>query len=295
MKNSYDKLKGITEKKLKDGTTAIYVRFKYLGKTYPVKNFTKLYGSSTKTAAYNKLQKLKVLLSDGIDPFNTMGKSLNDYFYKSLELNQQNGSWRKTTADQYENFYDGYIKKTIGHKKLDKINYVDLEKILENLNHTKGSYKNRIYRILSPFFEESIKRGEIHFNPCKFLKYEQVDKKEKLEKRVVEDKLTIAKILYVAFKNHRARYTNQRDELNIFFLMLLMTGHRQNEIIQLKRDNCYLEEKKIISPKSITKSKVDYDFPIPKECIDWIKNKKDNELLFPNMKLKSIYFNFKIY
>jgi len=293
MNNSNDKFRGISEKKLKDGTASIYVRFKYLGKTYSVKNFTKLYGCTTKTSAYNKLQQLKVLLSEGIDPFNTMGKSLNDYFYKSLELNQENGSWRKTTAVQYFNFYEGYIKKSIGHKKLDKITYEDLEKILESLNHTKGSYRNRIYRILSPFFDESIKRGEIHINPCKFLKYEQVDKKEKIEKRVIEDKLTIARILYKAFKNHRARYTHQRDELNIFFLMLLLTGHRQNEILLLKRDNCYLEEKKIISPASITKSKVDYDFPIPKECMKWIESKKEGELLFPNMKLKSIYFQFQ--
>lgn len=293
MKTKADKFRGITEKVLKDGTTAIYVRFKYLSKTHPVKNFTKLYGCKTKTAALKELEKIKVLLSKGIDPFNTMGTSLNDYFYKSLELNQENGNWRKTTVIQYSNFYEGYIKKSIGHKKLDKITYEDLEKILENLNHTKGSYRNRIYRILTPFFDKAIKRGEINNNPCESLKYEKVDKKEKLEKRVIEDKLTIARILYKAFVNHKARYTRQRGEVNIYFLLLLLSGHRQNEIIQLTRDDCYLDEGKIISPASITKTKTDYDFPIPKECKEWIKNKNSGELLFPNMNLKSIYFQFQ--
>lgn len=290
---SNSKFKGITEKSLKDGSTAIYVRFKYLGKIYPVKNFTKLFGCSTKTQAYDKLQKVKNMLSEGIDPFNTQGKTLDDYFYKAMEQNQQNGNWRPTTATQYFNFYEGYIKKSIGHYKLNKIKYEHLENILDSLNHTSGSYKNRLFRVLNPFFEQSIKRGEIHFNPCKLLKYEKVNKKEKIEKRVVEDNITIARILYKTFTNYRARYTHQRGEINVFFLMLLLTGHRQNEILLLTKNDCYLEEGKIISPASITKSKVDYMFPIPKECKEWINNKKDGELLFPNMKLKSIYFQFQ--
>lgn len=85
--------------------------------------------------------------------------------------------------------------------------------------------------IINPFFEEAIKKEEIRFNPCKHLKYDKVEKKDKIEKRVITDKLEIAKILYKSIKDYRARYIYQRDELNVFFLMLLLTGHRQNEVI----------------------------------------------------------------
>jgi len=288
-----DMYRGITEKVLIDNSKNIYVRFKHLGKTYPVKNFTKLFNCKTKKSAFNKLQEIKTMLTNGIDPFNTQGKTLNDYFNRKLESNKKNGIWRDTTVKQYSNFYEGYIKKDIGHLKLDKINYEHLENILKELDHTKGSYKNLIYRILSPIFKDSIKRGEIINNPCKLLDYVEVDKKEKIEHRVVDDHLEIARILYKSFKEHKARYTHQRGEINIFFLMLLLTGHRQNEVIQLKREHCYLEEKKIIAPKEITKTKIDYHYPIPKECLEWIESKKKGELLFPNMKLKSIYFQFQ--
>ena len=74
--------KGIYTKTLNDGTKAIYVRFKYLGKTYPIKNFTKLFNCRTEKQAYDKLQEVKVDIRNGDNPFNPQGKTLNDYWQK---------------------------------------------------------------------------------------------------------------------------------------------------------------------------------------------------------------------
>ena len=150
-----------------------------------------------------------------------------------------------------------------------------------------------LYRILNPFFKDAINRKEIYFNPCTILEHEQEDKKQKLEDRSPLSHLEIAQNLYIAFKTHHARYSHQRDELNMFFLLLLLSGHRQNEVLQIRREHCYLEEGFIISPKEITKTRIDYKFPIPEELKDWIASKHKGELLFPNMKLHSIYFQFQ--
>ncbi|MEA2050635.1 MAG: hypothetical protein U9O56_07890 [Campylobacterota bacterium] len=52
-------IKGITTKTMKDGSKAIMVRFKYQGRAYPVKNFTKLYGIKTQKEAEKNYLRLK--------------------------------------------------------------------------------------------------------------------------------------------------------------------------------------------------------------------------------------------
>ena len=79
----------------------------------------------------------------------------------------------------------------------------------------------------------------------------------------------------------------------MYFLLLLLSGHRQHELILLKREHCFPEKGWIISPPEITKTKRKYKFPIPEELMEWIENKQKGELLFPNMKLTSIYPQFQ--
>ena len=289
------KYPGISSKKLHDGTIAIMVRFKYLGKSYPVKNFTKLFGCKTQKSAYDKLNEVKTLLSKNIDPFNPQGKKLDDYFFKKVEKNKTDGSWRENTIKSYVNFYNAHIQKKIGHKKLDKITISDVLNIKESeyLTNKSASYRNLLYRILNPIYKDAIARQEVLYNPCLVIDYEETEHKEKIEDRVEQDHLEIVRILYKAFKIYQARYSYQRDELNMYFLLLLLSGHRQHELILLKRENCYPEKGWIISPSEITKTKRKYKFPIPDEVINWIENKQKDELLFPNLKLKSIYYQFQ--
>ena len=55
-----DDLRGITEKTMSNKTIAIMVRFKYNSTTYPIKNFTKLYGCKTRTQARKKLNEINI-------------------------------------------------------------------------------------------------------------------------------------------------------------------------------------------------------------------------------------------
>jgi hypothetical protein len=95
-------IKGISEKKLKNGEIAIYVRFKYQGKNYPVKNFTKLFGCKTPTQAKDKLNEVKLEINKGNDPFNSKTKDLNFYFEEKYSHNILNKIWKEdTTAKNY--------------------------------------------------------------------------------------------------------------------------------------------------------------------------------------------------
>lgn len=285
--------KGITTKTMKDGSKAIMVRFKYLGKTYPVKNFTKLFNSKTEKQAFDKLQEVKSLIRENKNPFNPQGVSLNDHFYRRYELKVKSGKWKvNTTAKIYKTYYESVIKKRIGHKKLHKITYQDLTSILDSISHTKGMYRNRLKLVLNPIFKEALKMGEVFKNPVNDIESEKISKKQKITLRASDDNLTIAKKLYQAIGEYEPQYKKQRGELNIFLYLVLLSAHRYGELIQLTKEDVYLDKKMIISPEHITKTKEDYQFPIPSECINYIKSIKTG-LLFPNLKYSAIYGVFQ--
>ena len=150
--------KGISTKTMKDGSKSIFVRFKHLSKTYPIKNFTKIFGSKTEKQAFDRLQEVKLLISQNQDPFTSKGDTLNDYFYDRYEEKIKNGSWKiKTTAYAYKKYYETVIKNKLGHKKLEKISYEDLKDILKKISNTKGSYQNNLKIILGPIFSKHLK------------------------------------------------------------------------------------------------------------------------------------------
>jgi integrase len=75
-------------------------------------------------------------------------------------------------------------------------------------------------------------------------------------------------------------------------MIVLMTAHRHGELRQLKIEDCYLDKKIIIAPKTITKTKEDYRFPIPEEIVPYLKTIKSG-LIFPTLKRGSVDMIFQ--
>ena len=142
----------LQRKKLKNGSVAIMVRFKHLGITYPVKNFTKLFGVRTEKSAFEKLSEVKNLLSQGKDPFSSSLNTLNQIFEKRIELNLKNEVWTKSTIKNYQYFYNKHIKDTIGKYKVEKIKYEHIMKILDNFTNIQAGSKNTVIDIIMSSF-----------------------------------------------------------------------------------------------------------------------------------------------
>ena len=285
-------ISGVSVKKLKNGEEAIMVRFKYLGKTYPVKNFTKLFGCKTPIQARDKLNEVKLEISKGNDPFNAKTKDLNYYFDEMYKNNVHNKLWREdTTARSYKNYFNKYIRTQLGWKKLSKITYADLDNILKQLSHTKGTQHNVLKKILNPIFKEALRRSEVDSNPAELLKRIKEDKKERVTKRTMESSLEIAKKLYKAISLYKPKQT-LKSELNAYLYLLLMSAHRYGELLKLTTNDIYLEKDLIISPPHITKTSEEYHFPIPAECKPYFETVKSG-LLFPNLRYTSVADYFK--
>lgn len=283
---------GITEKKLKNGEKAIMVRFKYLSKKYAPRNFTKLYGCTTATQARDKLNEIKILLSKGLDPFNTQTKNLDYYFdetYKNMILNKK---WKVgSTARSYLNFYNRNVRKQIGWKKLSKITYANLMEIVETFTLEQGSNRNMLKKLVNPIFKEALKHNEISKNVVDQIKHYSVSSKEDLNKRVKDDTLTTIKKLYIGIGKYKPK-VKLTQELNAYLYLLVLSAHRYGELLKLTKEDIDMEDNIIVSPANITKTKVSYHYPLPFECREYFSS-VDSGLLFPNLRYSSVadYFS----
>lgn len=285
---------GIEKTKLKNGEVAIYVTFKYLNKRYPKKNFTKLFNCRTIKQAETRLEEIKSDIRDNKNPFNPQGETLNDIFYRRLEKMVKDKIWKKnTTAKGYKIFYEAHIKEPIGHKKLNRITYSNLDDILDSLSGKSTSLKKKVSFILNPIFEKARKRGEVTDNPCIDLPTFETKKMEQIKYRSSENNLLIVKKLIKASYEYKAQYIHLRKETNYFFIFLIFTSHRYGEILQLKKENLRMNENKVIAPLSITKTK-EYHYPFPIECKEYFESiENDTDLLFPNLTYECIYMMFQ--
>jgi len=284
---------GIKTKTLKDGSKNVYVLFKYLGKRYPEKNFTKIFGCNTEKQAYTKLQEVKLEISKGKDPFTTTRDTLNDLYDERKITNLNKGAWKPRTVESYDYFYDRYIRNTIGHKKISKITYEDLRNLYDKeMAHIENSTKNQFKRIIRPIFIEEIKKGNLYDNVVDKLETYKMPVRESLELRTDENYIDIVRKLYQAVPKYEALSYKQREEWKNYLMLMVMTAHRHGELRLLTIDDCYIDKKMIIAPKTITKTKEDYRFPLPDEIIPYLKKIK-NGLIFPTIKKGSVDMVFQ--
>ena len=142
---------------------------------------------------------------------------------------------------------------------------------------TSKKYPNTL---LNPIFKEQVKKGNIYVNEVDKIDKVKTPIRERLELRTNTKELEIIKELYTNIKNYDFRTNVNIEEIKNFFYLTILTSHRWGEILQLKKSDCYLKHMKIISPSTITKTKIDYHFPLPLECVEYIKNCKKNIILF---------------
>jgi len=284
--------KGIKTEVLKNGSKVVKVRFKHLGKTYPIKNFTKLFGCKTEKSAFEKLQEIKREISKGKDPFISTPVTLNEIFETRLAQKVANGDWTHSTPQNYTYFYNAHIRKAIGHKKIEKITYEDLLKIQNSMTNVANSTKNTLKMILRPIFIEEMKKGNIYENQIDKLETYNMPVRESLEVRTADKHIEIVRKLYKAIPQYQTKSDKQTREIHNFLYLILLTAHRFGELLRLTKEDCYIERKMIISPKTITKTREDYKFPIPDECLEYINSVKSG-LLFPSIKRGSIYEMFQ--
>jgi hypothetical protein len=271
--------KGISKKTMADGSICIMARIKHDGTNYPIKNMTNLYGIRTEKKAFEKMGEIKALLSKGIDPFISSDGTLNDLFYKKVETNRKNGTWKESTIKSRLYFYDKHIKYNLGKKKIEKIKYEEVMKIIDKFHVNQSDMKNQIIDTLRPIFKEGMKNGIILKNIMDEIpKYNRSKKRIDIKKRTHHSHTDIVRRLYKAIGEYDQAHKENIEQHKMFLYMILLTAHRYNEVNLLEKEHCDLDRRLIIAPASITKTDRDYHYPIPDEVFDYIKNHKGGRL-----------------
>jgi len=199
--------------------------------------------------------------------------------------------WRPNTKNHYINFYEKVLRKTLGKKPLNKITAKDIQSLKMQYSHRSVSYQNRIKTLISPIMDEAVINGDITHNPLVILRNEVAPSATAVSDKVIENELEVARRMYQKLVNGGVKLDRTRlknnieyaddEEANYLLMMMLMTAHRFGELLQLRKSDIYGD--KIISPKEITKTNRPYEFPLPDELKEYIREKKDDELLFPMM------------
>lgn len=277
--------------------TCYFARFRYKLKTKrgitPYKNLTTLFGCSTAKQAYEKVFDLKQQYQNGIDPFEkneviNQDKVLNhlfeDYIEELIEKKRV-----EHTIKLYTQYYDRYCRKKIGNKEISRITKDDLLNIInKDLKGKSLSSKNRLKLILGPIFDDAVENEVI---PTNFFKHRQfllgkyIPEKPKISEITDMKHLEISKLLYKYIPKYPTKYS-LKEQLPIFTLLNLMTGHRYGELAKLTTKNLDLENKRIKAFKKDTKTKIATYYPYPEECHEYFlkfKDFNDDRKLFPNI------------
>ena len=116
--------------------------------------------------------------------------------------------------------------------------------------------------------------------------------RERLELRTDEINIDIVRKLYQAVSKYEALAYNQKEEWKNYLMLMVMSAHRHGELRLLKIDDCYIDKKMILAPKTITKTKEDYRYSMPDEIIPYLKTIKSG-LIFPTIKKGSVDMVFQ--
>jgi len=260
-KDEYTKVKGfdnIYEKVGKNKRKSFYVRFKYRGVDYYLKNFTYHFGSRNASAANDAIITAKGIIANGGNPFEkkqVIKTTLNDYFYIYIKNIQGEDKYIKTK------YYEKHIKPIIGNKKLDTIEEEHIHKVLNSptLKNLSRRSKNTTRMILSPIFKKAIKNKLMTINPLEEIKFVKSTKKKPLESKLVDDEKTVVQKIYNLIM------AMEDLELKTIFLFALMVGRRRSEILRLTRED--IRDDKVFASYEITKTQIDEKYPLPSEII----------------------------
>lgn len=183
--------------------------------------------------------------------------------------------------------YNKHIKNTIGKKDIRDINFIDIQKLCNDL--IKKGYKiktiKNILAKLRVVFKLGIKLEIINKNPCDFVELPKFD-----NKRYFDYSLKIQK------KFIKAICENKGYNADIFFFLL--HGRRKSEVLNLRWCDINFKTKTYIVPCQINKAKRDMIYSMSDELFDRLyelygKSKNTNDFVFINPKTNTKFTDLR--
>lgn len=218
--------------------------------------------SKAKSDAFEYKEKKKnQLLNSEIDENIKLDEFITQYFNTMDKSSSYSGQRWKDTIISY---YNTYIKKEIGNKKLVDIRQIHIKSVISNVKNLGLSPRTQkiTLEVLNPVFKSAIANRLIMFNPCDGIRVKRPNTKKKVQNASI-----LLKEIFIAIK------TVFKDDIYFQALFLFaLQGRRKSEILTLKWENI--------------------DFTNKMYTLENTKNGEDQTFMLPDM-LESLLLTMK--
>lgn len=260
-------------------------RFYFLGKRYYV------YGKS-RTECWNKIRTKRKELQNETRTDTTISRNMNlNTWFEFWVDNFKKQEVRESTHAKIKENYNRYIKNTLGKKRIRNIDYIDVQKFINDLN--AYSAKQKCMQILKEVFDLLKKEKYISKNPMNLVVMPRRNQESKVIKKTTDREVITSveeKEILNSFK--------KGNILKHAIKFILYTGLRRGELLGLIWDNVDFEKNRIyidrqfnLAVKKVTKPKTENAnryvplLPEAREVLLKLKKtrNKDVDQVFPNI------------
>lgn len=194
--------------------------------------------------------------------------------------------WDKWSTKHFEKFPSAetglrtFYKKCepLYKMKMTDIRTAHLQEVMDSIAHQSKASQNKLKTIFNNVFKYAMENDIVKKDYSEFVKYNKVEKTEKVKFFSPED-------IKLIFKH-------EDEPMMDTIIILLYTGMRIGELLQLKTEDIDLE-KRLMRVRGTKTDNADRIVPIHKELVPYLELRMGNEYLIPNAKGKAmLYTNY---
>lgn len=290
-----------------NGEKEYFARWTQNGRSYSPKNLTRLFGCTTAKQSLTKLDEIKILISKGDDPFEVDNRSDLNKTITELVLSEIQD---RPAGEEYkyiqEKIYMKHVDPHIGKLKLEDLKMHTIVDLFRKLKKTeKDDTIVNLKKTINPTLDHAVDEGLTDKNPLQSRRVKQMTKaspgsgKAPLKHRLtgMDDNryVNTARQIYNAalvvskesLKKQRGRMPDR--ELKIAFLLVLMTGRRRSEMLDINYSDI-TEYGTVKTRIESTKTSVWEEYPLPSEVLELLEPNGIGKIL-PNLS-RSTYSDY---
>lgn len=178
-----------------------------------------------------------------------------DTYWNVLIENKKN-KWSNAQMDKNIGYYNKYIHKTLGMKRIKDVKPSMLTQFNRTISHLATRTQKMAYELLVPIFNLAIEDEIIDRSP---IKNSHVPKRKQLEeKKVITDAVTKYRAVYDAINKVYADNSHHRA-----IFLLGFHGRRRNEVLNLRWEDIDFVNDKYTVRADTSKVNVDMTFQLP--------------------------------
>lgn len=177
--------------------------------------------------------------------------TLNEFFDRWLETVSKIRTSERTSYG-HESKYNRYFRKTIGYKRLDKLNIFDIQKVYAQILE-RGLAPQTLkdgHRVLSCALKQAVKWNLISRNPAEYV---ELPKVPRIERRVLN-----------AEESRRFIAASDKIKNGLIFEFALLTGMRPEEFLAVQWGDIDFEKCTVQVRRALVRHKKKWSFNEPK-------------------------------